>query len=211
MYQGEKDVTAQIELGGAGILANGRDQKKNWDNSGYGTGAALGTATGKLTFEDIDGLEIIRDKSNNLYAIIQEDSTNFLGDRMFITKLEHLEDGQELKYYYIAMSGGQFNSRIAANAGVPKGTGKVPQAHEFSGIFDLSGLLYKENGKFYMNSTSTGKMKRDADAKVGINDKQIIINLQAHSMNGGVIEGYRTDRGGQIYMYKPSLPAAYVA
>lgn len=40
---------------------------------------------GKVTFEDIDGFEVIED-NGKLYGMIQEDSGNKLGERMFITR-----------------------------------------------------------------------------------------------------------------------------
>jgi hypothetical protein len=200
VYQGERSVVAQVELGGAGLLSGGRDMRYNWDSQGFG-------GTGKATFEDLDGFEVLIDDTGSLYAVIQEDSTSVLGDRMFITKLEHLEDSKELKYYFVAMSGGSRNSRMLQRVGIPAGTGSTPQAHEFSGIFDLSGLLYKSNGTFVVqaNTPTTGKAMRDSEAKVAINDKLILINLQSHSMNAGLISGYRADRGGQIYLYQPKI------
>ena len=44
---------------------------------------------GKVTFEDIDGFEVVEGTDGQLYAVIQEDSGNKHGERMFITKLEH--------------------------------------------------------------------------------------------------------------------------
>lgn len=43
-----------------------------------------------------------------LFVIIQEDSGNDLGERMFISSvLEHEDDGEELTYYFMGMSGGE--------------------------------------------------------------------------------------------------------
>lgn len=141
-----------------------------------------------------------------LYVIVQEDATSILGDRMVIAKLEHENDGKELTYYFVAMSGGAKNSRGVAPAYIPKGASGPPQAHGFSGIFDLSGLPRKENGKFALKASHSGSVKRANDRKVAINDKQLIINLQAHSIQGGLISGFRADRGGQVYMYQPNIP-----
>lgn len=186
---------SQISLGGAGILPNGLNASMNYN-----------IAEGRSNFNNIDGLEVVLDNTGSLYAIIQEDASSIYGDRMLIVKLEHAEDGNELKYYFVAMSGGGRNSRTAANVGIPRGTGRVPLPHEFSGVFDISGLVYKERGRFFVSASDTGKKKRDADAKVNINDKLLVIPLQAHSMSGGVIDGFRTDRGGQLYLYKPNIP-----
>jgi hypothetical protein len=32
-------------------------------------------------------------------------------------------------------------------------------------------------------------------------------NLQAHTIRGGVVAAFGADRGGQIYAFKPALPA----
>ena len=61
-------------------------------------------ANPRVTFEDIDGFEVLEGPKGNLYAIIQEDSGNQYGERMFLTKLEHENDGEELDYYFLAMS-----------------------------------------------------------------------------------------------------------
>lgn len=60
--------------------------------------SATGVTRPTNTFEDIDGMEIAWDGAN-LYAILQEDSGNYYGERTFITKLEHDDDDAELTYY----------------------------------------------------------------------------------------------------------------
>lgn len=52
VYQGETDVTSQIELGGKGQYTDGRNATRNWDKDGI-------KEDGKITFEDIDGLELL--------------------------------------------------------------------------------------------------------------------------------------------------------
>ena len=48
--------------------------------------------------------------------------------------------------------------------------------------------------------------KRAAEATVPINDKMIVLGLQAHNHWGGLISYFNADRGGQAYAYKPELP-----
>jgi len=213
VYQGETDVTGLIELGGAGKLPNGpngtvRDATRNWDEDGIG-----GNSTGKVTFEDIDGLEVF-EHEGTLYVMIQEDSTSFLGDRMFISSpLEHEADGNDLTYYFVAMSGGEENTRALAGASVPAGVlcfdGEkyVADAHEFSGLFDLSGLIRKDaDGNFIMSASDEGTAKRANDAAVPINEKNILVGLQAGNYNCGVIQAFQSDRGGQWLIYQPNIP-----
>jgi hypothetical protein len=212
VYQGENDVRAQIRLGGAGLLnivptcPGVVNASQNCDNP----------FSIKDTFEDVDGFELIN-SSNGLHAIIQEDSGNDLGERMFITKLEHIDDGMELTYMFMAQSGGNLNTRMASGVGVPAGTNDGGDTHEFSGIIDLSGMLSKVTkkvkGKGSKPSTESvfriksgdGFAKRMAEGMVPINDKLIAIGLQAHNLDAGAIKAFKADRGGQVLLYKPSL------
>lgn len=201
VYQGELDITEQIELGGKGQYADGRDATRNWDGK---------DPDGKKTFEDVDGFEVFHD-GNKLYAMIQEDSGNEYGERMFLTgPLEHAMDGRELTYYFVAMSGGERNTRMSAGVGVPAGTSCKASAHEFSGVFDMSGLLRKnKNGcGFRLSAFDTGYEKRKHDRLVSINEKYIIVGLQAHNLACGVIKWFAADRGGQWLLYQPDIPLA---
>ena len=135
---------------------------------------------------------------------------------MLITsELEHDADGIELNYYFVAMSGGASNTRAVEGVGVPKGTtcydnydeGYHTDGHEFSGVFDVSGLIAKdENGSFIVSSADTGVAKRATDREVGINDKYIVNVLQAHSLECGVVGAFNADQGGQWMIYKPDIP-----
>lgn len=198
VYQGELDVTKQIELGGKGQYAVG-DATMNYDK----------VEAPKATFEDIDGFEVLEAPNGQLYAIIQEDSGNKQGERMFITHLEHSRDKKELTYYFVAMSGGAENTRFKNGVGIPKGTWTKATGHEFSGVFDLSGLLKtSDDGSFVVSAADTGLAKRMADRTVEIGDKNIVLTLQAHTQVGGIMSGYQLDRGGQIYMYQPDIPSS---
>merc|ERR1712038_865813 len=149
VYQGENDVTGQIHLGGDGLTniveqcPGVVDATQNCDND-YSV---------KDTFEDIDGFEVIAAKEG-LFAVIQEDSGNELGERMFIAKLEH--EGTPIDYYFISQSGGKYNSRMNGSVGIPAHSSEVGGSHEFSGIIDISGMLLK---------TAGGSMRRDRRLK----------------------------------------------
>lgn len=182
VYQGELDVTSQIQLGGKGQYIDGADATMNYDDP----------ASPRVTFEDIDGLEVIMASDGNIYAIIQEDSGNQYGERMFLTSpLTH--DGNELTYYLVAISGGKLNSRIGV--GIPRGTACDPDSHEFSGVYDLSGYLLKNSdGSWATSSSDLGYVKRANDAKVALEDKRIAMSLQAHQLHCGLIEAFQADR-----------------
>ncbi|CAB9514235.1 WGS project CAID00000000 data, contig chromosome [Seminavis robusta] len=207
VYQGETDITEQVVLNGAGRLPDGRNATRNWDN-------ADPESTGKVTFEDVDGLEAFQAADGNMYLMIQEDSGNKYGERMFISSpLEHEDDGEDLTYYFVAMSGGKQNSRQVAGVGVPAGVAChdgekfKADAHEFSGLFDMSGLLRKnDDGTWGMSASDTGVAKLANNALVDINDKYILVGLQAGNFACGVIGAFQADRGGQWLLYQPSIP-----
>lgn len=202
VYQGEADVTGQIELGGKGQYTNGpngevRDATCNWDNVDNGC---------KETFEDIDGLEVVCG-ADCCRVILQEDSGNDLGERMLISScLEHEADGNELTYYFVAASGGSNNSRMQAGVGIPMTSNEAAGAHEFSGVFDLSGLLRMENGEYTFSASDPGYVKRAEEKKVLINDKLILINVQASNMNDRIMVEFGADTGGQVMIYQPMIP-----
>ena len=220
VYQGENDVTGQIDLNGAGLYnvveqcPGAYDATVNCDKD-YSV---------KKTFEDIDGLEVIS-AAEGLYAVIQEDSGNDLGERIFITStLEHENDGKELTYHFMAMSGGKYNTRVSELVGVPSIASGGGNAHEFSGVIDLSGMLAKKgallmekthmkgnnvrkklkNGQFLINAHD-GEARRLAEHMIPINDKLIALGLQAHNLNDGVIAAFKADRGGQLLLYQPDI------
>uniref|UniRef100_A0A6V2KIW3 Uncharacterized protein n=1 Tax=Ditylum brightwellii TaxID=49249 RepID=A0A6V2KIW3_9STRA len=201
VYQGENDITGQIDLMGNGLYNkvtecfNLDDAHKNCDSD----------FSIKNTFEDIDGLEVIAAKEG-LFAVIQEDSGNDLGERMFISSvLEHKDDNKELKYYFMAQSGGKYNTRMAEGVGIPATSNPEGGAHEFSGIIDLSGMLAKaKSGEFLINAKD-GAAKRMAEFDVSINDKLIALGLQAHNMKSGPVGSLKADRGGQVLVYKPDI------
>ena len=190
VYQGERDIRGQVELGGKGMYMPGpdgesRDAKCNYDNAANGC---------KNTFEDIDGLEVICGAGDCCRVVLQEDSGNDLGERCFISScLEHEADGNELTYYFVAMSGGSDNSRMVAGVGIPKTSNEAAGAHEFSGVFDLSGLLRQENGAFTFSASDPGYIKRQEEKKVLINDKDIMINVQASNMNDRIMVSWKRE------------------
>ena len=221
VYQGETDITGQIDLGGKGKYSqDGTDATKNYDN----------WDAPKVTFEDIDGFEILEGPDEELFAVIQEDSGNDFGERMFITEaLQH--GGDDITYYFVAMSGGQNNTRHFSGVGIPAGVNGGASSHEFSGIADLSGLVYdgeagkggksgekaakagktKAKGKVRrgarkLSKSSTGYEKRESDRQVAVNDKLILLGLQAHNYYDGIIASFQGDRGGQWLAYQPDIP-----
>lgn len=199
VLQGETDITAQIMLGGKGQYAHGGDATMNYDD-------AQEPGAGKVTFEDVDGIEWISAADSEMgYLVIQEDSGNDYGERTFIGEVS--TSGEPMTYYFIAMSGGSESSRLGAGGvGVPAGTNAGPGSHEFSGIIDLSGMIAKDSSGNFIAKAGDGASKRAAEKMVNINDKILALGLQAHNLNAGIIAQFHGDRGGQVYAYQPNLP-----
>ena len=95
---------------------------------------------------------------------------------------------------------------MQAGVGIPKTSNEEAGSHEFSGVFDMSGLLRMENGAFTFKSSDPGYIKRQEEKKVLINDKDILINVQASNMNDRIMVQFGADTGGQVMIYKPRLP-----
>jgi len=205
--QGERDITAQIQLGGKGKSANGNDARYMVDTDDAATNA--GPGLGKKTFEDIDGLEwIAAAGTTDGYVLIQEDGGNRYGERTFLSKVR--TDGTPMTYYFIAQSGGKYNTRMKANVGIPAKTNDgnwASSAHEFSGVVDLSGMLAKDTAGNFIATAGVGATKRSAERTIPINNKTIAFGLQAHQLTAGIIRSMSGDRGGQLFAYQPKLPA----
>jgi len=193
--QPESDIRSLIELGGAGLYADGQDATVNPDS---------GQNPGKETFEDIDAAEWIAAKDGEDYIVIHEDSGNDFGERKFLAKV-----GTPMQYYFVAMSGGKLNSRQLAMVSGVEGVMLSPNSHEFSGATDLSGMLAKNSdGSFKLAAGDVTGARRSLEAEVAIDDKSIVVTLQAHSNWGGWTTSLNPDAAGQILLYKPALPTA---
>jgi len=192
--QPESDVRSMIELGGEGKYADGQDATVNPD---------AGQNPGKATFEDIDGLEWMAAAGGEDYVVIHEDSGNDFGERKFLAKI-----GTPMKYYFVAMSGGTKNSRSLAGVSAVEGVFKNADSHEFSGATDLSGLLAKDSsGAFRLPAGAQNGLGRSIAAEVPVDGKDIVVSLQAHSNWGGWTESFHSDAVGQLFVYRPKLPA----
>jgi len=193
--QPESDVRHMIELGGAGLYADGQNATVNPDS---------GQNPGKETFEDIDAVEWIAAQGGEDYIVIHEDSGNDFGERKFLAKV-----GVPMTYYFVAMSGGSKNSRQLAMVSAVEGVMKSPNSHEFSGATDLSALLAKNgDGTFQLSPGDTTGAQRSIEAEVPINEKSLVVSLQAHSNYGGWTTSFHPDAAGQILLYKPEVPVA---
>lgn len=210
LYQGETSIEDLIDMGDAskGQTANGKDQTTMCDSSMDNSNSCGSTeAPGKTTFEDIDGFEAFSAAGGATYSIIQEDGGNLYGERMFIyqNRFDYGSSPSSKPFKFIAQSGGKKNSRMLAGVGVPAGTNDGPNSHEFSGVDDLSGMMVKQKGVFALKASDSGHKRRDLSKEVAISDKLILIGLQAHNLDAGVVRKFGADRGGQWMLYQPRM------
>jgi hypothetical protein len=56
-----------------------------------------------------------------------------------------------------------------------------------------------------MLATDSGFTKHVLESEVKINDKVLLVGLQAHNLNEGVISAMSADRGGQWLLYQPNI------
>jgi len=205
--QGERDITAQIQLGGKGKSANGNDARYFVDSQ---SASDAGPGGGKNTFEDIDGIYwFASSDADDGYIIIQEDGGNYYGERTFLTKVR--TDGVPMTYYFIAQSGGRYNTRMLAHVGVPAMTNDglwASSAHEFSGVIDFSGMLAKGADGNFLATAGVGATTNAIERTLPINNKTFALGLQAHQLTAGIVRSMSGDRGGQLYMYQPNIPMA---
>ena len=101
MAEGERDITAQIELGGKGRKANGEYQTHMSDSYKVEEDGTVSDSA-KTTYEDIDGFEwVAAAGSADGYFVVQEDGGNDFGERTFIA--EARLDGTPMTYYFICL------------------------------------------------------------------------------------------------------------
>jgi len=80
---------------------------------------------------------------------------------------------------------------MTSGVGIPAGTNTGADAHEFSGIFNVSGLLRQQsNGDFALKSREAGFETKKEAARVDLEEKYIILGLQAQNMAGGIISAF---------------------
>jgi len=117
--------------------------------------------------------------------------------------------GKKVPLYYMSqLTGGTASSKYLQS--IPAKTNvdisfnnpfdNVDKTHEYSGCWDLSGLLLKTNGSFAATSNSR---IREFDSQVSINNKTLMIGTEMHYASGGVIGKNALGQGGQLLALKP--------
>ena len=195
LFEGETDISARIVLSGEGKTSvDGLLQDKNWDS-----GAETNEGAGKSTFEDIDGLEWFAAADDRDFIIIQEDSGNDFGERMFMAEIPKLAETLPI-YYFVAQAGGSANTRNMAEVCIPKDTWNYATSSEFSGASDMSGVLTQKK--------MGGYARRAAEAEIPINEKLIAVGLQHSSCAMGVISALVLTAVARCTPTSPTFPTS---
>merc|ERR1712113_1336563 len=116
------------------------------------------------------------------YITIHEDGGNDFGERKFLAKV-----GTPMEYYFVAMSGGEKNSRVLAGVSGVAGSFAKAAGHEFSGATDLSGMLAKDAlGNFLLSVDDATGARRKLEATIPIDEKSLlsVFKLTANGVVG---------------------------
>lgn len=111
---------------------------------------------------------------------------------------------------FFVMSGGKANTRQMAGAGAIAGAAChddekfLADYHEFSGLFDLSGLLRRNgDGNFAMSAAVTGASKLMNQVQVDVNYEYILVRLKAGKLACGAITAFQVASGCCISQIPP--------
>ena len=162
-----------------------------------------------------DGLQWIKGADGDV-LILDEDSGNDHGERKMALVLD-TETMAVDDAYFLAQAGGSKNARDQAGATAIGGAAHyyyddagnwVPYATtaEFSGTWDVSHLVAKENGSFLTAADLAGTGAQDVANAIDLNDKTLIGVVQHRSSSGGVVSLKNADAGGQLFQFSLDLP-----
>ena len=159
--------------------------------------------------EDPDGLAWIKGSDGDV-LIVDEDSGNEYGERKFVLPIDstmNLRD--EASGYFLAMAGGEYSPRTAAEASALGDTFYLHNPEksdytdaEFSSTWDLTGLLArKKDGSFYTKAELEGRALFDIQEAIPLDDHALMGVVQKRGEAGGQVEELQADGGGQLLMF----------
>ena len=193
---GGHDGSLTLDVADKGVKHGGEDTHATWED---------GTAKSVQN----DGLMWIKASEADV-LIVDEDSGNIFGERKFALVIdpETMQLTEDGKGYFLAQAGGEANPRAAAGASALGGAVSRATASEFSGTWNVTGLLTrKSDGSFYSMEELAGTGEQDVIGSVPINAQLLIGAVQHRTESGGQVAEMKADRGGQIFMFSLALPA----
>ncbi len=205
-----EDGSLTLETGGQGLAHQG-------DNNPDG---ALTAAThlgegGVARMQDPDGLAWIKGSDGDI-LIVDEDSKNKYGERKFALPLNaDMSLRDDATGYFMAMAGGEYSPRMAAEATALGGTfyQDLLEDHnfrdaEFSSSWDITGLLaQKQDGAFYSKEELAGRRLFELQEALPLNDHTLVGVVQMRGEAAGQVEAMQADGGGQLLMFNVDFAA----
>jgi hypothetical protein len=146
-----------------------------------------------------------------------EDGSSTQGESCWLAKVPSTPSTAKVPTYFMSQTSGGSATTKALQTVPPRCSYLVSNTNpyysrddtnEYSGSWDLSGLLAKNADGSFKAATPSAKI-RPIDATVSINDKLIMLGVQHHHASGGAVGTKRLGEGGQLIMMKPkNLPTA---
>ena len=164
---------------------------------------------GKAKMVAPDGLYWSKTSDGDI-LIVDEDSGNKEGERKYSLVLDpkNMELMNPNEGYFLAMAGGKNNPRAAAETAVYPGSFSKATSSEFSGSWNITALLAKnDEGKFYSMDDLAGVNYEKINQSVSLRESTFLGVVQHKGESGGYLKEVGADNGGQIFIFKMSLPS----
>ena len=189
------DGSLKVDVGGEGLAHVG-------DANPDGTLThSTHVETGLTKVVAPDGLYWSKGSDGNV-LILDEDSGNDYGERKYALPIDDsmmLRD--EATGYFLAAAGGSLNPR-AGKAAALKGAASDPNGAEFSGSWDVTGLVAKkDDGSFYSKKELAGAGAQSVADQFKLIDHTYVGVVQYRGESGGQVEEIMGDAGGQIFQF----------
>jgi len=185
-----------LEVGGKGVAHSG---SLNTSNKTASTHVKAGVS--KMVAPD--GLLWIKTDDGD-FLIVDEDSGNDYGERKYVLQINeaNLQLAEANKGYLLALAGGSRNPRALASAAAYNGTFSRATSAEFSGSWNVTGLVAKkQDGSFYTAQELAGTGEQDIISNIKLEKQTLIGVVQMAGESGGAVASGKADQGGQIFMF----------
>lgn len=149
-----------------------------------------------------DGLYWSKGKDGDV-LILDEDSGNDYGERKYALPIKpNMQLRDEATGYFLGAAGGKLNPR-AGKAAALKGAASEPNGAEFSGSWDVTGLVAtKADGSFYSMDELAGRGMQKVANSLDLEDHTYVGVVQYRGESGGQVEEIQGDAGGQLFMFE---------
>ena len=185
-----------LEVGGKGVAHPGT---LNTSNKTASTHVEAGVA--KMVAPD--GLLWIKTDDGD-FLIVDEDSGNDYGERKYVLQINeaNMQLAEANKGYLLALAGGSLNPRALASAAAYNGTFTKATSAEFSGSWNVTGLVAKkQDGSFYTAQELAGTGEQAIISNIKLEKQTLIGVVQMPGESSGAVASGKADYGGQIFLF----------